>query len=218
MGFFGRYIDFYYPAYHLINRDSSFFRPKLRLEFDTRKKQNNYAPSVACRGDTQRFLRIYVENKGYSSIHNCQAEIVAVIPDSANPMLYPSDERKLLAWGRFPQSDDIDYKRTIRGHGKELLHIAFSDSLFKDVKTNKEEEKRFAGISTVENLKLMSRFTVLAGESYLRVQDGFTIGEFELELSVTSDEGPYVRGKIKIHVDPDFQKLKMTLHPRRLNI
>jgi len=133
-------------------------------------------------------------------------------------MLYPSDERKLLAWGRFPQSDDIDYKRTIRGHGKELLHIAFSDSLFKDVKTNKEEEKRFAGISTVENLKLMSRFTVLEGESYLRVQDGFTIGELELELSITSDEGPYVRGKIKIHVDPDFQKLRMRLHSRRLNI
>jgi hypothetical protein len=78
--------------------------------------------------------------------------------------------------------------------------------------------KRFAGISTVENLKLMSRFTVLGGESYLRVQDGFTIGEFELELTITSDEGPYVRGKIKIHVDPDLQKLRMTLHPRRLNI
>jgi hypothetical protein len=59
---------------------------------------------------------------------------------------------------------------------------------------------------------------VLGGESYLRVQDGFSTGEFELELSITSDEGPYVRGKIKIHVDSDFQKLRTTLHPRRLNI
>jgi len=151
LGFFGRYIDFYYPAYHTINRNSSFFRPKLRLEFDEHKKQNDYAPSAGYLGDTQRFLRIYVENKGYSSAHNCQAEIVAVIPDRANPMLYPSDERKLLAWGRFPQSDDIEDKRTIRAHSKELLHISFSDSLFKDVKTNKEEEKRFAGVSTVEN-------------------------------------------------------------------
>jgi hypothetical protein len=50
LGFFGRYIDFYYPAYHPINRNSSFFRPKLRLEFDERNKQNDYAPSAACRG------------------------------------------------------------------------------------------------------------------------------------------------------------------------
>ena len=90
-------------------------------------------------------------------------------------MLYPSDERKLLAWGRFPQSDDIDYKRTIRGHGKELLHIAFSDSLFKDVKTNKEEEKRFAGISTVENLKLMSRLLLTEVAVCLRIYCGLII-------------------------------------------
>jgi hypothetical protein len=59
---------------------------------------------------------------------------------------------------------------------------------------------------------------VVGGETYLRVQDGFAIGEFELELSITSDEGPYVRAKIKVHVDSDFQKLSMTLHPRRFNI
>ena len=218
MGILDYINDFYYDSYHPIFRNSSFFRPKLRLEFDEHKKQNDYAPPAGYRGDTQRFLRIYVENKGYSSAHNCQAEIVAVIPDGGNPMLYPSDERKLLAWGRFPQSDDIEDKRTIRAHSKELLHIAFSDSLFRDVKTNKEEEKRFAGVSTVENLKLMSRFMVVGGETYLRVQDGFAIGEFELELSITSDEGPYVRAKIKIHVDSDFQKLRMTLHPRRFNI
>jgi hypothetical protein len=76
---------------------SSFFRPKLRLELDEHKKQNDYTPPAGYRGDTQRFLRIYVKNKGYSSAHNCQAEIVAVIPDRANPMSYPSDERKLLA-------------------------------------------------------------------------------------------------------------------------
>jgi hypothetical protein len=92
-------------------------------------------------------------NNGYRNVHNCQAELSIIIPEADNPMLYPSDETKLLAWGRFPQSDDIENKRTIRGHGKELLHIAFSDSLFKDVKTSKEEEKQFAGISTVENLK-----------------------------------------------------------------
>ena len=48
-------------------------------------------------------------------------------------------------------------------------------------------------------------------------QDGFAIGEFELELSINSDEGPYVRAKIKIYVHSE-QKLRMTLHPRRFNI
>lgn len=88
---------------------------------------------------------------------------MVVIPDRANPMLYPSDERKLLAWGRFPQSDDIEDKRTIRGHSKELLHIAFSDSLFKDVKRIKKRKNDLQVFQRVENLKVMSRFMVVEG-------------------------------------------------------
>jgi len=130
LGIFDEYINFYYHSYHDIISHSSFFRPKLRLEFDEHKEQNTFASSGKSHNHTQRFLRIHVENKGYRSVHNCQAEMTVVIPDGANQMLYPSDEMKLLAWGRFPQSNNLTDKQTIRGHGEELLHIVFSNSPF----------------------------------------------------------------------------------------
>jgi hypothetical protein len=216
LGFFDEYIDFYYHSYHDIISNSSFFRPKLRLEFDEHKKQNDYAPSGTAHGNTQRYLRVYVENEGYRSVHNCQAEMAVVIPGDANGMFYPSDEWKLLAWGRFPQSNDLTDKRTIRGHGKELLHIVFSDSLFDGVHTNKEEEKRLAGISSIHTLTSITSDIWADGQTYLKPQDGFPIGEFELELSITSDEGSYVQAKLRILVERDFQKLRIkNVHSRR---
>jgi hypothetical protein len=177
--------DFYYDSYHDIITNSSFFRPKLRLVFDEKKEQNAFAPSAAFRNETQRFLRVYVENKGYRSVHNCQAEMTVTIPEVRNKMLFPSDERKLLAWGRFRQKiNDIQDKRTIRGHGKELLHIAFSDSLFRNVTAANDEEKRYAGISTVENLESMNSNSnlILEGASYLKFEDGFTKANLTLRF------------------------------------
>jgi hypothetical protein len=95
--------------------------------------------------------------------------MTVTIPEHANHMFYPSDERKLLAWSRFPQSDDIAMQRTIRGHGKELLHIVFSDSFFNGVRVD-AEEKRYAGISTVENLMSITSALVPAGQTYLKPQ------------------------------------------------
>ncbi|MGB8938050.1 MAG: hypothetical protein WCC17_23415 [Candidatus Nitrosopolaris sp.] len=214
MGFIDSYIDFYCDAYYNIS-NSSFFRPRLRLVFDEKKEQNAFAPSAPFRNETQRFLRVYVENKGHRSVHNCQAEMTVIIPEGRN-MLHPSDERKLLAWGRFPQRMDfITDKRTIRSHGKELLHIVFSDSFFGSVGTANNEEKRYAGISTVENLNCVKSDLISKG-SYLKFEDGFATGRFEVEISITSDDGPYTEGKFTIYVEPSFQGLRMKLHSRRL--
>jgi hypothetical protein len=91
------YTDFYNNAYHDILDNSSFFRPKLRVVFDEKKEQNAFAPSAPFRNESQKFLRVYIENKGYRSVHDCQAEMTVIIPEGRNKMLYPSDERKLLA-------------------------------------------------------------------------------------------------------------------------
>ncbi len=123
-----------------------------------------------------------------------------------------------MAWGRFPQTNDITDSRTIRGNGKELLHIAFSDSLFRSVTTANDEEKRYAGISTVENLGSGNSNLIPEGGSYLKFEDGFAKGEFDVEVFITSDEGPYTQGKFTIHVEPDFQKLRMKLRSRRFKI
>lgn len=216
MGFFDEYIDFYNTAYHVNIDNPSFFRPKLRLEFDGHRRQNDYAPSSIIHDHTQRYLRIYVENKGHRSVHNCQAEISVIIPDGANEMLFPSDEWKRLAWGRFPQSNDLTDKRDIRGHGKELLHIVFSDSRFESIQMSSEAEKRLAGISSIDTFHSLSSALLPEGQTYLKPQDGFTIGEFDLELSITSDEGPYIQAMLTIQVERNFHELRIKkIHPRR---
>jgi hypothetical protein len=119
-------------------------------------------------------------------------------------------------WRRFPQqSDDITNKRTIRGHGRELLHIAFSDSFFRHVTTTNDEEKRYAGISTVDTLGSLTSGLTPEGYSYLKFEDGFARGEFEVEICVTSLEGPYVHARLRINVETNFQNLSMKLYSHR---
>jgi hypothetical protein len=104
--------------------------------------------------------------------------------------------------------DDIAMQRTIRGHGKELLHIVFSDSFFNGVRVD-AEEKRYARISTVENLMSITSALVPDGQTYLKPQDGFTKGEFEVDISITSNEGPFTQTKFMVSVEPNFQNLTM---------
>ena len=208
LGLFTEYINFCYSTgYHIFDY-SPFFRARLSVEFDEHKMQSDYAPSSNFRGSTQRYQRVYVKNKGYRSVHNCQAELVIIVPKNVDPMLYPSDERKLLAWGRFPQSDDIDDKRTIRGHGKELLHIVFSDSLLNNIQIN-TAEKRYAGISTVDNLQSIKTALVYEGQSFLKFEDGFAQGEFEIDISITSDEGAYAQTRFMVYVTSNTQELRI---------
>jgi len=98
--------------------------------------------------------------------------------------------------------------------------LYFRTRLFNDAKTNSEEEKRLAGVSSIDNLKLITSALKPEGQTYLKPQDGFTIGEFEVEISVTSDEGRYSEERFRIHVESDFQRLSMKkIHPwRKLKI
>jgi hypothetical protein len=55
-------------------------------------------------------------------------------------------------------------------------------------------------------LKLSDEYT---SSHNLRVEDSFTNGVFLVEVSVTSDEGPYKISKLLVTVDTDCRNLRM---------
>jgi hypothetical protein len=222
LGLFDEYIDFYYHSYHDIVAYSSFFRPKIKIEFDPIREQNTFAPQHTFQVGyvakyTQRLLRVRVRNSGHRTLHNCQAELTVKIHDGDNSNKYPSDDAKPLAWGRHPQSMyDLTSVRNIQGHGSQLLHVVFSDSHF--ATTNVDAPRRYACISTIERLEYEKKELRSRGDTAnnLTVEDSFTNGEFDIEIMITSDEGPFSYTEFRIHVESDFQKLSMKkIYPRR---
>jgi hypothetical protein len=55
-------------------------------------------------------------------------------------------------------------------------------------------------------LKLSDEYT---SSHNLRVEDSFANGVFLVEVSVTSDEGPYKISKLLVTVDTDWRNLRM---------
>jgi hypothetical protein len=123
-------------------------------------------------------------------------------------MRYPSDEPKLLAWGRHPHViNDLRDTVNIRGHSHDYLHVVFSDS---DFGTTPVEDApvRYTCVSTIERLQLPLR---PVGVAYnLTVQDSFTNGEFQVEISIASEEGSYVKSCFIIKVQTNYENLTMT--------
>jgi hypothetical protein len=191
---------------------SIFFRPKLRIKFDPNRDQNTFAPSHHFGlqdGYTQKYLRVLVRNNGHRSLHNCQAELRILIDKDTSEndlMRYPSDEPKLLAWGSHPQSlNNLSTNMNIQANSCRLLHVVFSDSDFANM--NVDAPRRYACISTVDRLDTPLRPT---GQSNnLTVEDSFTNGDFLVEISVSSDEGPYKISKFLVTVDTDWRNLRM---------
>jgi hypothetical protein len=112
---------------------SVFFRPRLRVEHHNDRELNTFAPQFSPNGYTQRCIKIRVHNTGHRMLHNCQVEIRPIIPrDALNReiMRYPSDDSKLLAWGRLNELTDLAESRNIQGQSSQMLHVIFSDSDF----------------------------------------------------------------------------------------
>lgn len=89
------------------------------------------------------------------------------------------------------------------------MHVIFSDSHFATTHVN--ASKRYACISTIERLAYEQNAPRTYGgrSQNLTVEDSFTNGDFEIEITITSDEGPYKRAKFNVIVDTDYGKLTM---------
>lgn len=122
-------------------------------------------------------------------------------------MRYPSDAEKILAWGRLDHLGDLTETRTIQAQSSELLHVVFSDSDFVTTPINLPVT-RYACISTIERLN-PTGYRSEGSSNCLRVEDSFSDGVFDIEIMITSDEGPYKRARFKVTVDTHFMGLNM---------
>jgi hypothetical protein len=171
--------------------DWFFNRPRLRIECEEKKEPNVFTPE---RGDT-KYLRIRVKNKGRRSAENCRARLT-VIEDERDSARYPSTDPKPLPWGRSLELNHLQEEANIHPFiGEELLHVAFSALWFCNEQLGIKYH-RYAEISTLERLR----------RNDLREEDSFTIGDFIVEVIVTS-EGAFTKGKLRIHVEENFHKI-----------
>ncbi|MGB7955121.1 MAG: hypothetical protein WCF23_14175 [Candidatus Nitrosopolaris sp.] len=145
-------------------------------------------------------------NSGYRILNNCQALLKVNIPENADKMRYPSEDEKILAWGR--DVTDLSAKRTIQAQSSEMVHVVFSDSDF-DTTPVSTRATRYACISTIEILTPDIKGRNERRANKLRVEDSFSDGTFDIEIMITSDEGSYKRAKFRVTVDKDYRKLNM---------
>lgn|GEM_PF-2223874 len=201
----------HYAPYYDLFVDSPFFRPRFKIEFNHRER-NTFSPELTLRSYSkfsQRFLRVRVRNTGRKTAHKCEAELTVVIPNGADEnelMRHPSDEPKLLVWGRYPQAEELKTSMDIPAKAGRLLHVVFSDSDFA-LQPNVKSPIRYASVSTLERVRPFEREAHIAEN--LVIPDSFTNGRFIVEVAITSEEGAYTKAKFQIDVDSDWKKLKM---------
>ena len=152
-----------------------FRRARLKVEHNDHEP-TVFEPAHTYNQDTQKYLRVRIRNRGHQTAHHCVAQLRVIIPNDANPMRYPSNDPKVLTWGRSADKTDLSGNVDIPMIGEWILHIVFSDSRFEQWQPN--APMRFASVSMKPRLENYSP----------RVEDMFSDGYFVVELVVTSDE------------------------------
>lgn len=110
-------------------------------------------------------------------------------------MRYPSDDAKVLAWGRSPDKSDLTISSNIQAQSNQLLFVVFSDSDFPNQPVG--APIRYASIGTLERLR----------NNIVKVEDTFTNGEAVVEITITSDEGQYTKAEFRINIGTNWRKL-----------
>lgn len=114
-------------------------------------------------------------------------------------MRFPSSDPKPLPWGRLLELTDLRDEASIHPFiGEDLLHVAFSATWFANLQASGIKYPRHAEVSILERVR----------GNQLREEDGFTVGDFRVEVVVTS-EGAYTKAKLRIHVEDDYHLLRM---------
>jgi len=187
------YFDNYYKS---VNSQTLFFRPKLCIEFDE-NDTNTFSPAF---NNNTKYLKVRIRNYGRSTAHNCKGK-VRVIPNGVDSMNYPSTEVKKLVWGSTPDLTDLRESTDIQKRDEEMLHVVFAFRSFPLVYTI-NTPTRYASFSIKERLEKIE----------LRVNDSFTSGDFDIEISVFSDETNTKRC-FRIHIGTSYINVGMNMLP-----
>ena len=112
---------------------------------------------------------------------------------------------KKLVWGLTPNLSDLKDTVNIKKNSSSMLHVLFAYSIFPSVPF--QEGTRYASFST------MDRFS----KKSLTVQDSFSDGEFEIEISVIAEE-TNTKARFKVYVDTNYLNLRMNMLPQPTRI
>jgi hypothetical protein len=130
---------------------------------------------------------------------NCKAQL-KVIEDGDDPMRYPSTDPKPLPWGRLLDLTDLQRQTDIHPFiGEQLLHVVFSAKWLQNIQQPGIKYPRYAQISILDPMK---------SNRGLREEDGFSVGNFYVEVIVTSEE-VFTKAKLRIHVEENFLNISM---------
>lgn len=187
-----------------------FFRkPLLAIEFD-KDDTNTFTPSLELISTDNRptgiiryYLKVRVRNIGDAIATRCRAKLNVI--RSKPSTRHPSDT-KLLCWDSEP-SRFVD----IGADDDELLQIVFTDSDFKGKHATGGIDM-YALASTIESLYPKGNF--------IRAQDAFGIGEFDIRIVVRDEGGNYAKAAYKLNIkEPDTPfTLELVSYDSSLNL
>jgi hypothetical protein len=174
-----------------------FISPKLSIDYDETKNPRLFCPSQRYRTldgveFERKYLRILVKNTGFIKATNCEAKM----------RIISSNDVKELIWDRAATSGvlrEISLQKNIRARkGEELIHVVFSDSCFTRI-TN-EEDRVYTSVSTMDSI--INRDTLL-------LEDVLELREFDIEITVLSDEGAFCKSRFRVSPNVNYSQLTM---------
>ena len=175
-----------------------FEKPKLLIEHN--KEERIYSPELSQTSpdgtkNNIRPLKVLIRNTG-GIARNCRAELRVTNWDKKT--ISPTEAPKFLTWCN-QLSNIPSIQKDIARNRDEFLHVVISDSRLENLPDRKDEI--FAFVSTIDS--------IYSGSSGYPGEYGFGMGDFEIELIVTSENDAFKKSKFLLHVDKDFRKLSM---------
>ena len=184
------------------NNKGFFSKPRFTIEHDENKYPNIYAPARTYQSLnlSRKYPRIRVRNKGKTVAQNCKASLI--VKPRIQGQQYPSIEDVQLAWEG--SSNEVNTNTTIirdiQPDEKARLHVIFSDSSFPNIHVD-SPAPIYAVISSKEVL-----------DTYIKpriIEHGFVVGDFDIEVTICSDNAKAHKCHFRIHVRENWLGLSM---------
>jgi hypothetical protein len=138
-------------------------------------------------------LRVAIENIGGGPANHCDARLRVLQDTSVAGTSPPSLEPKILVWDTEQRYEDI-------GAGNfALLNLVFSNcNVSIDARDTAIVKRAFACTSqSNSNITLP------------RIEDGFSVGRFQIEVIVRAKTGQFVRQVFRLDVPDDWRNITM---------
>ena len=175
------------------------------ISFDKKSVRKDSLQVVDRGGVTWKFLRLSIKNSGFAPAQNCTAELKVLKRPKRNGQSCPApfDEPKGLIWsGSNPRET-----RTIPSRkGSAII-----DVLLDDTSLTPAVRLTWHGATDWGPLSLWAAtHDVYSMSPGRRAQDAFCQGDYEIEITVFPENGSPKSERLKLHIDPDWDRTSLT--------